>query len=57
MSWFLLPMPNPKILLVLDDSSYSSPLTLPHYVTSNLCLSETLFSCLITGIAEVIDVY
>lgn len=57
MSWFLLPMPNPKILLVLDDSSYSSPLTLSHYVTSNLCLSETLFSCLITGIAEVIDVY
>ena len=46
MSWFLLPMPNPKILLTLDSSSHNSLLTLPHYVTSNtfLCLSETHFS-------------
>ena len=46
MSWFLLPMPNPKILLTLDSSSHNSLLTLPHYVTSNtfLFLSETHFS-------------
>ena len=52
MSWFLLPMPNPKILLTLDSSSHNSLLTLPHYVTSNtfLCLSETHFLTWVTGI-------
>lgn len=55
MSWFVLPMPNPKMLPVLNGSSHNGLLALPHYVTStqSSCLSEPQFSHLLTGIGEV----
>lgn len=59
MNWFLLPMPNPKTLLVLGGSSHNRLFTLPHYVTSNKspCLFEPQFSHLVNGIGEVARVF